>query len=675
MRSRTALALTAAGAVCLIAAPAAAQEALGVEAVLEFTPDFFATASPADAYEMILRLPGFILKEGGEDVRGYAGASGNVLVDGRPPAGKQEGLAILLRRIPFASVERIDLIRGGAPGIDMGGHAVIANIVRRRAGGMEASAESGISAAQREGAAPRIEAEVTRSWGDRRLEVAGAFTDEIDEDSGAGSIIVLRPGRGADQAPRNVSEGERVASLSGKYETPLARGELVANASLKREIGRLDTRTGGEAVRERERLVSGEFGGLFRRGIGGSSRLELLAVQRVGFLRALEVDSDALFRESSKTRETIARAALRREGKPITFDASFEGALNTLSSSARLEAEGVPLAVPGSRARVRERRAEAALGLSWTASNALLVEPSLRAEASTIRSSGDSPQRESFLFLKPRLALRYAPNKANQVRLLFEREVGQLDFGDFVASASLEQGQVSAGAIALRPPQTWRASAAFEHRFSSDGAIVASYSREWISDVVDRVLVEQGGERFDAVGNIGSGSRDILRVEASAELGRLLPHARISGSLTARWSRVTDPVTGETRPISEDDRLEGDMRFTQNLGAFTWGADVKLPERNRAYRFDEIRGEREALRLSLHAQYRTGPWHLRLELANLNRPLIVESRSEYGGPRSRAMLEKVETRRTRTTPIASLTLRRSFGDAASGDDAQAGSKP
>ena len=42
-------------------------------------------------------------------------------------------------------------------------------------------------------------------------------------------------------------------------------------------------------------------------------------------------------------------------------------------------------------------------------------------------------------------ALRWNPDDANQWRLSVSREVGQLDFSDFAASASLEGGTVSAG--------------------------------------------------------------------------------------------------------------------------------------------------------------------------------------------------------------------------------------
>ena len=76
---------------------------------------------------MLERLPGFSIVEADADLRGYAAAQGNVLIDGARPSSKREDIGQLLKRIPSASVERIELIRSGAVGIDMGGFAVLAN--------------------------------------------------------------------------------------------------------------------------------------------------------------------------------------------------------------------------------------------------------------------------------------------------------------------------------------------------------------------------------------------------------------------------------------------------------------------------------------------------------------------------------------------------------------------
>src|SRR3546814_3916352 len=84
--------------------------------VLVYEPPFFESAHPQHALDMVKRLPGFVLVDSDGDVRGFAGATGNVVIDGKPPSSKSESLEAVLRRIPAASVARIEVIRGGAPG-------------------------------------------------------------------------------------------------------------------------------------------------------------------------------------------------------------------------------------------------------------------------------------------------------------------------------------------------------------------------------------------------------------------------------------------------------------------------------------------------------------------------------------------------------------------------------
>jgi outer membrane receptor protein involved in Fe transport len=112
---------------------AAAPDAAG-QGVLSYPASFFAASRPNTAMDMISRLPGFSFSRG-DQVRGFGGAAGNVLIDGERPSSKSEPLGRHRQRISASSVERIELIRGGAPGIDMQGQPVIANIVRKDSAG------------------------------------------------------------------------------------------------------------------------------------------------------------------------------------------------------------------------------------------------------------------------------------------------------------------------------------------------------------------------------------------------------------------------------------------------------------------------------------------------------------------------------------------------------------
>ena len=95
---------------------------------LAYPPSFFAPVRPSTALDMVGWLPGFTVEDT-LDYRGLEGSTGNVLIDGKPPTSKTDTLLSVLRRIPSSQVERVDLIVGGAPGINMRGRNVIANVV------------------------------------------------------------------------------------------------------------------------------------------------------------------------------------------------------------------------------------------------------------------------------------------------------------------------------------------------------------------------------------------------------------------------------------------------------------------------------------------------------------------------------------------------------------------
>lgn len=639
----------------------------------------FTDAAVSNAHDMLLRVPGFSVVEADADIRGYAAALGNVLIDGARPASKRESIESLLERIPADAVERIELLRDGAAGVDMGGHPVLANVVRRHDAAVEAAVAFGGIASTDGWMAPKGQLEYTRRRGERVLDLALEIDPELDDDSGRGTIRTIAPdGALLDDSRLDTRTIKRRHDASAGWRQPFAGGRLALDAALRGERSRVDTIVAPRAaastgrVDEREDFREAEAGLRFERGIGAGTTLGIMASQQFGWLQARESarDDDGLetFEETTDTGESIARIDLVHAWSPSwTFDAALEGALNFLESDARLRLDDVPVALPGSEVRVEERRLVAAAGATWRPAEGWMFEAGLQVERSDISQTGDTPLERRFTYLKPRLAVRRELDERNRLRLSLSREVGQLDFGDFVASAALETGQVTAGNATLAPDRTWRLAAAWEHRFADDAAFVATLTHDRISDVVDRVLIATADDTFDAPGNIGDGRRRTLALEFSAPLDRFgFTGARIRSSLLWRRSRVTDPVTGRSRPISEENPFEGGIALTQDLPALRleWGVEIEhIAERETEYRFDEITRESEVAGWTLFVERRIGAhWRVRAKATDLFGRGFVERREEYDGPRSTSPLAEIE-RRERVTPgYFSLTFRRSMGD-------------
>ena len=651
----------------------------GTTGVTAFPASAYMASAPASAREMLDRTPGFSLVEPDADVRGYSGAQGNVLIDGVRPASKRENLSDLLRRIPAGTVERIELIRGGAGGVDMGGYAVLANVVRKHVVDAEGMIEGGVLSSTDGWVSPSGQAQYTRRWGARLLELSARLELDFDDDSGDGPVWTETPdGDVVERLHEDTRKIQHAAELAANWVQPVAGGRFNATAAVRGDRTRADTAIRSlqdaddrEDVAAREDFIEGELGVRYQRSLGPATTLEALASQRLGRLTGEEksrhgVDSES-FDETTRNGESIVRIDLtHRRSDQLSLSAGLEGAFNFLESTARLQENGAAVFLPGSDVRIEERRIEGSVGATWTPVEAVIVEAGLRVEGSAIIQTGDSPLERDFTYAKPRVALTWDMDAQNQLRLAVSREVGQLDFGEFVASASLSTGVIAVGNAALEQDKSWRFSAVWERSFRDEASLTLTWTHDEISDVVDRVLFVTDEDVFDAPGNIGDGRRDTLAVDLNTPLDRLgIRGGQLRATMLWRTSRVTDPVTGQARGISEEKPVESEVAFSQALPQWrmNWGVTVEhIAERKTRYRFDDVRRRSEGVGWTVFAERRMGDqWRLRAEATDLFGRDFHETRDKYDGPRLNGVLEEIERRERRSPGYVTLTLRRSMG--------------
>jgi outer membrane receptor protein involved in Fe transport len=402
----------------------------------------------------------------------------------------------------------------------------------------------------------------------------------------------------------------------------------------------------------------------FERVLLADRRLELLAIHRTsrerGGERGFEEGSTTLFRENSDASESIVRGILRWRAGQAALESGVEGAFNVLDSRNSLEEDGVPAQLPNGVARVEERRGEAFVTASWPVSDAWRIEAGSRFEYSRLAQSGDSTLAKSFFFPKPRALVTWSATGSDRLRFLIEREVGQLDFEDFVGSASLAASTVTAGNPDLEPDRTWRAELGWERRFMESGTLLLAVRHERIEDLIDRIPVI-ADVPFDAVGNLGDGRRHELEINLTLPLDRFGIHAGLLKAIALwRHSEATDPTTGESRPISEDAPREAALHFSQQLEGLRvrWGVDATLASEQREHFFDELRTERLGTMLNAFVQYEPTPaLSIRFFANNLLDRSAVREREIYDGLRGSGPLRYVETRTLAIGPYVGGSVR------------------
>jgi hypothetical protein len=645
--------------------------------VTPYVAAFFVASQPNSAMDMIGRIPGFSF-DGGDNVRGYGGAAGNVLIDGQRPATKSESLEDALRRIQASQVERIDVIRGGAPGIDMQGKTVIANVVLRK----DKTGQWLIGVAdifyQDGRSAPAVRFEGTQKFGEQTFDWSVLGFTFVDDGAGEGPRTVVGPtGALLNRSQLDETGGGRGYTFKSGIKSPFLDGKVSINAKLDREHFEWSLNEafsfpapGALSVNDDFIRDEGEVGTNWERALGPNTRFEFtgLVQRRYTDFSSTYVEGadDAVFLQQNESGESIARGVLRYTMSPTwSVEGGGEVAFNFLDSAQEYVENGVPVVLPAANVRVEERRGEVFGSSTLRLSPKLSVEAGLRIEVSTISQSGDTNLEKSLTYTKPRLAVTWSPTPADQFRLRVEREVGQLDFGDFVSSVAFATGLGTAGNADLEPAKTWVAEAAYERKFWKDGAVVFTAIHREITDATDRVPIIGPGYAFDAPGNIGDGTSDSFRVSLNLPLVRFgIPGGLLRAD--GQWSKseVTDPVTGEARRISGQAPFEGEINFSQDLPKYRtqWGINTGLGFEERYYRFDQIETVELGTWLQLYAEYKPQPnLSIRVELQNLLGRDFTRTREVYSGPRNTSGIDFIDKRPLDFDPFAYIRIRRTFG--------------
>lgn len=617
------------------------------EGAISYPPAFFAAQRPANAFEMLARVPGFIL-DYGNGARGFEGSAGNVLIDGRRPTSKTDSLRGFLERTPAARVARIDVIRGGAPGVDMQGKAVLANVVLKAEPAIQGQIE-----------AEGFDTGDGRQVGAVKVEASGGETVAWEVSGLAGRGFSGLLGQGVGQSGTSDGPGPRsridteddgtLRQATGAVRAPVFGGTLRLNAyayndRIKFEEDDVDLTSGAaSAYDERTADRNRELGANFARPLSPRTQLELVGLWQAGGVGISGVstapDGRQDFDLDRSTREAIGRAVLKQTWTVnLSSEVGAEIADNRLKTTSGFQVDGVAVPLPAANVQVRERRVEAFAKASWRPGPAWNVDGQLRYETATLRADGDVRLAKTLQYLKPRVLITWSPGKATQLRIRGEREVDQLDFDAFVAQGSLNSATgVTAGNPDLEPERAWVAEAAFEQRFWDRGALVLTTTHSEVQGVVDRGPVFTLAGVFDRPENIGDGTRDSVKLELTAPLDRLgLPRVLLKGFVVRRWSEVDDPTTRQPRRISGQRPVEWELKLSQDLPAqnLTWGAELFGGYQRTLYRFNARDTYKLDPFLMTYVEWRPrSDVQVRLEWQNITRRGYQQSTTTYTGLR------------------------------------------
>ncbi|MDM7955243.1 TonB-dependent siderophore receptor [Blastomonas sp.] len=583
-------------------APSSAAPVSATTPLRSFSPSDFERFAPRTALDMVRQIPGFAIDQG-EDRRGLGQAGSNVLINGERFSGKSNDVVSELGRIGASNVIRIELIDGATlnlPGLS----GQVVNIV---------SKVDSLTGQFRW--SPRV----------RFRRTDPQFLDGEVSISGKAGKIAYTLSLSNDSFRNGNAGTERVVDANGivtdrRYEELYVNGDqprIAAglkytgdngqignlNLSFERPWTRITEDSDGEVVRDRDYLETEkeynyEVGGDYLFPLWGGN-LKLIGLRRFEhspfFTRIFLDFEDGRPREGNSLAtvidetETIARAEYGWKAGEADWQFSLEGAINRLDTRADLallDTVGVfvPVPLPGSDAVVEEKRAEIGLSYGRPLSSTLTLQTSLGGEYSQIMQSGAGGLTRSFIRPKGFVALAWKATPRLDLSLRLQRDVGQLNFFDFVASADLGAENQNSGNPDLVPQQSWNIDFQATQNLGALGSINAKAFVNFVEDIVDQVPIGLTGE---APGNIESATIWGASLDSTFKMDVIgWTGVRFDIDYTYRKSSLPDPLTGIRRRISGDTIHEFSAELRYDIPGGNWAVGGNYFDFSQA---DEVR--------------------------------------------------------------------------------------
>ena len=537
-----------------------------------FTPADFTRFAPRTAYDMLVQVPGFVIRVPTTQERGLGQANENVLVNGERITNKSGGVVAELQRFSAASVQRIEIVDAAQLGI-AGLAGEVANVViessKRGSGQFEWRPEVRAHYAH----ANLLDGSVSYT------DTAGPVEYTLSLNNGASRGAYGGPIRIFDPTLNLVETREEALSsdfdqpkltAQFKYDGPgSSLGNLTAAWGpywYDFESDERRTRTDGDhSTRRTEQVQRGytfDLNGDYEFALGGG-RLKLIGLRHYEHepTETIQVDRFDSGVPDEGTRffrdvyigETIGRAEYRWKGGPNDWQVSFERAFNRLEQRGDLsllspDGEFEPVDYPQGSGIVEEVRYEVLGTLSRPLAANLDLQVAGGAEQSKLtRVDGDLGPRE-FFRPKGSVSLAWRPAKSWEASLKLRRRVGQISFYDFLAQPNLQEDRENAGNPDLVPPQSWEIEGEVGKELGAWGKTRLRVYAHRIDDIVDFIPI---GEDEEAIGNLpratlyGAESISTIQFDPIGWTG-----AKLNLTLGFEQTSVRDPLTGDKRAIS-----------------------------------------------------------------------------------------------------------------------------
>lgn len=584
-----------------------------------YNAEFFAPYNPVTANDMLDRIPGLDLGGGGGGGGRGLGTGGNLLINGQRIAGKDNSPRDQLDRITAGEVERIEIIRNTSGNLNVRGASQVINVVLEAAQSRSSTTvqlvnrlshddtfETGGSVAysRQQGnlqALINLEARPNYENRDNREIQYGPTGDVVGSLFGTTirdqDVYTLSSNLSYSIGSHRMQFNTQVSD--GDHPQPIRRDFIEFNADGPLE--RIEEERNDNVENDWE--IGGDYEYRFA---NGSSFLMLFVVNdevrnsvrerfeaepaNTALEKNLYIESNRNTSEQivqgnysfSVTDDQTLRLGLERANTRLDSSLFIGSAGGSLPPSDRYGGLPPILASSNQGTQVQEIRYEGFAFHNWTLNDRMSLESSLFYETSEISQTGEVSKTRDFQFWRPSLDYRFNIANNFQFRAQIERNISQLSFSNFAATADQGDREINAdaGNPELVPQKEWRYTAQMEYRLPNDAGVLNT--RLFYVDVEDFIgninATVDPDEPTTATGNVGPSVRYGLRMDASTRLGYFdLPDAILSVNLGAFDSEIIDPFLNTEQRTGGRGFASMDFRHDLTDLRMSYGVEYRYP--------------------------------------------------------------------------------------------------
>lgn len=666
--------------------------------VTVYDSEFFAPYNPISVEDILNRIPGTEGLTGfnannADERRGLRANTDQILINGKRLTGKQNTSGDFLGSLPAKSVERVEIITGNVRELDADVGARVINVILKDDTGRGSGTWTAGFAANWEGQKRPVPSLSYTGTSDAlsytlNLQLRPGFgrafvTDTITSESGD-TLQIIEEQRKSD-AERYTGRGSVSYDFSGGSTLQLngfiryfPRDNTDTTLTFEPLAGGGRRETFGIAEDINGEDITWELGADYNQAIGKSAKFTGLFIRSnttvdqitKTFERFRNSDLNQLGgdNEDRTATETILRGTVNWNfADRHDLEVGVEGAINTLKKDLNfftlVDGEQVDSPVFNSDQDINEDRVEAFTTHSWKPIPALEIQTGLAAEFSWLTQTGsDVNENRSFKFVKPSLDIWYNADEFTQLWFSFLRDVGQLDFDDFVATVNRADDEVLAGNPELAPEKSWNFEVGAERRLANGvGVLNGRMFYRRINDVKDLLPF---GPANSQPGNLGNGNHYGFEIDGSLRLKRLTSiDVVLNSTFLLQDSEVTDPFTGLRRRIAMQPQYKATFGGRYDHEAWGVSYNLNLAKKGRTIESDynefDIKTTGYDLRMSVEKSIGNG-MSVRVFFGNVLDQHSTRTRTRFATTQAAGVIQQNEFRRQKSTRFTGASIRGTF---------------